>query len=161
MPVDTGIIGSRTAPHSVEVERGRLRFFAQATGQQDPLYTDPDAAGAAGHRDLPVPPTFYFCLEMDNPNRGRFLADLGIDLRTILHGGQTFEYHAQAYAGDTLTFETEVTDVYSKKGGALEFIVRATHVTRDGEPVATLTSTTVVRAELASTTVVHDPKAAT
>lgn len=150
MAIDPAVIGTRTQPFDTTAERGRLRFFAQATGQSDAVYTDVTAAEAAGHRDLPVPPTFLFCLEMDNPERGRFLTDLGIDIRTVLHGGQEFTYHAQAYAGDRLTFWTEVKDVYAKKGGALEFIVRATHVTREGAPIATLTSTTVVR----------DPKAA-
>ncbi|WP_432167043.1 MaoC family dehydratase N-terminal domain-containing protein [Streptomyces sp. bgisy031] len=150
MPIDPSIIGSRTPAFQTLAERGRLGFFAKAIGQSDPVYTDPEAAKAAGHRDLPIPPTFLFCLEMDNPDRAAFLTNLGIDIRTILHGGQEFTYHAQAYAGDTLTFVTEVKDVYAKKGGALEFIVRDTHVTRDGEAIATLTSTTVVR----------DPKAA-
>ncbi|GLF97947.1 MaoC family dehydratase N-terminal domain-containing protein [Streptomyces yaizuensis] len=150
MPVDRGIIGTRTDAFTAVAERSRLRFFARATGQQDPVYTDLAAARAAGHRDLPVPPTFLFCLEMDNPDRGRFLADLGIDVRTVLHGGQRFEYHDTVCANEPLTLWTEVTDVLSKKGGALEFIVRATHVSRDGAPVATLTSTIVVR----------DPKAA-
>ncbi|MFI1829295.1 MaoC family dehydratase N-terminal domain-containing protein [Streptomyces sp. NPDC020412] len=146
MPIDRAVIGTRTPDHTVEVERGRLRFFALATGQTDPGYLDPAAAEAAGRRDLPVPPTFFFCLEMENPHRGDLLAGLGVDPRTILHGGQSFEYHAMAYAGDRLTFTTEVTDVYAKKGGALEFIVRTTRVTRDGAPVATLTGTVVVRA---------------
>ncbi|MFI6648050.1 MaoC family dehydratase N-terminal domain-containing protein [Streptomyces sp. NPDC050529] len=145
MAIDPALIGSRTPAFSTEVERGRLRFFARAIGQTDAIYSDLAAAGAAGHRDLPVPPTFLFCLEMDNPGRGRFLADLGVDVRTILHGGQEFAYRATAYAGDILTFSTVVRDVYAKKGGALQFIVRDTHVTRDGEPVATLTCTLVVR----------------
>ncbi|MFB7025789.1 MULTISPECIES: MaoC family dehydratase N-terminal domain-containing protein [unclassified Streptomyces] len=145
MAIDPAVIGSRTPEFSTVAERGRLGFFARATGQQDPVYYETEAAKAAGHRDLPVPPTFFFCLEMDNPDRGSFLADLGVDVRTILHAGQRFEFHEQAYAGDTLTFSTEVTDVYSKKGGALEFIVRATHVSRAGAPIATLTSTIVVR----------------
>lgn len=148
--IDPALIGSRTEEFMTSAERGRLRFFAEATGQPDPVYTDLGSARAAGHPDLPVPPTFFFCLEMDNPNRHRFLADLGVDVRTILHGGQRFTYHAPAHAGDVLTFWTEVTDVTSKKGGALQFIVRDTHVTCAGEPIATLTSTIVVR----------DPKAA-
>ncbi|MGW0935991.1 MaoC family dehydratase N-terminal domain-containing protein [Streptomyces sp. NPDC002666] len=145
MAIDPAVIGSRTPTFSAEAERGRLRFFARATGQTDAVYSDLRAAEAAGHRDLPIPPTFLFCLEMDNPGRARFLTDLGVDVRTVLHGGQEFAYHATAYAGDTLTFSTEVKDVYAKKGGALQFVVRDTHVTRDGTPIATLTSTIVVR----------------
>ncbi|MFD4829344.1 MaoC family dehydratase N-terminal domain-containing protein [Streptomyces uncialis] len=145
MAIDPAVIGTRTDPFETEAERGRLRFFARATGQTDAVYTDLSAARAAGHPDLPVPPTFLFCLELDNPDRGRFLDDLGIDIRTVLHGGQRFVHHAVAYAGDRLTFWTEVRDVYAKKGGALEFIVRDTHVTRDCAAIATLTSTTVVR----------------
>ncbi|MFE5702241.1 MaoC family dehydratase N-terminal domain-containing protein [Rhodococcus koreensis] len=148
--IDPSLIGSRTEEFSTSAERGRLRFFAEATGQTDPVYTDLSAAKAAGHPDLPIPPTFFFCLEMNNPNRSDFLAQLGVDIRTILHGGQKFTYHTPAHAGDVLTFWTEVTDVASKKGGALQFIVRDTHVALAGTPVATLTSTIVVR----------DPKAA-
>ncbi|MFJ6805792.1 MaoC family dehydratase N-terminal domain-containing protein [Streptomyces anulatus] len=150
MVIDPALVGSRAPAFATEVERGRLRFFAKATGQAEAVYFDVMVAAAAGHRDLPVPPTFLFCLEMDNPDRGAFLDSLGVDIRSILHGGQEFTYHSQAYAGDTLTFRTEVKDVYAKRGGALQFIVRDTHVTRDGEPIATLTGTIVVR----------DPKAA-
>ncbi|WP_406457438.1 MaoC family dehydratase N-terminal domain-containing protein [Streptomyces sp. NBC_00876] len=145
MAIDPAVIGSRTPAFSTVAERGRLRLFAHATGQAEAVHCDVEAARAAGHRDLPVPPTFLFCLEMDNPDRGSILAGLGIDVRAVLHGGQEFTYHAQAYAGDVLTFVTEVRDVYEKKGGALRFIVRDTEVTRDGAPVATLTSTVVVR----------------
>jgi acyl dehydratase len=145
VPIDRSIIGSRTPGHSVDVERGRLRFFAKATGQTDPVYTDVEAAEAAGHRDLPVPPTFLFCLNMEEPHALRLLESLGVDLRTILHGSQTFVYHAQAYAGDRLTFSTHISDVYEKKGGALEFIVRTTEVTRDGELVAEVSGAVVVR----------------
>ena len=42
----------------------------------------------------------------------------------MLHGEQEFSYHAMAYAGDELTARSRVTDVYEKKGGALEFLVR-------------------------------------
>ena len=46
------------APMPFEVERGRLRFFAETIGLTDPVYFDVEAAKRAGHRDLPVPPTF-------------------------------------------------------------------------------------------------------
>ena len=145
MALPVSIVGTTTAPVDVTVDRGRLRLFALATGQRDPLYTDPAVARAHGHPDLPVPPTYLFGLELEQPEPFAWLTGLGVDLRAVLHGSQGFEYVAMAYAGDTLTAVSTVTDVYSKKGGALEFVERRTDVTRDGRPVATLQQTTVVR----------------
>ncbi|WP_432837455.1 MaoC family dehydratase N-terminal domain-containing protein [Dactylosporangium sp. CA-092794] len=132
-------------PLTVDLERGRLRFFARATGQSDPVYLDVDAARAAGHPDLPVPPTFFFSLELEAPDPFGYLDRLGVDLRFVLHGEQSFTYHRLAYAGDQLTLTQRIVDVYAKRGGALEFLVRETDVTRAGEPVAQGRSVLVVR----------------
>jgi acyl dehydratase len=144
--IDKRHIGHQLPAFQVEVEKGRLRFFAKATGQDDPVYTDEAAARAAGHPGLPVPPTFLFCLEMEAPNPAALRELLGIDYRRILHGEQGFSFHRMAYAGDTLTFSPQVADIYDKKGGALEFVVRKTtvHNQRD-ELVAELRCVTVVR----------------
>ena len=146
MPLDTQHIGHRFAPFSAEVERGRLTFFAKAIGETDPVYTDEAAAKAAGHPALPVPPTFLFCLEMESPNPGALRDLLDIPVPKVLHGEQRFSYHAMAFAGDTLTFEQRIADIYAKKGGALDFIVRETRVSNQrGEHVADLHAVTVVR----------------
>ncbi len=144
--IDRRHIGTEMAPFTVEVERGRLRFFAKATGQTDPEYSDDDVARAAGHPALPVPPTFLFCLEMESPNPGAMRELLGLDYRRILHGEQGFVYHRLAHAGDRLTFHQRIVDIYDKKAGALEFIVRKTAVSNQrGEPVAELRCVTVYR----------------
>jgi acyl dehydratase len=132
-------------PITVQVERGRLRFFASATGQTDPVYTDLDAAMQAGHPDLPVPPTFFFSLELEAPDPFGYLAALDVDLRRVLHGEQSFTYHRPAHAGDTLTLQPRIVDIYSKKGGALEFLVKQTDITRDGQLVAEAQSVIAVR----------------
>jgi hypothetical protein len=93
-----------------------------------------------------VPPTFLFSIELENPDQFRWVVDQGIDPRFVLHGEQSFAYHSIAYAGDTLTATPRIVDVYSKKGGALEFIVKNTAVTRaDGSAVADLETVIVVR----------------
>jgi acyl dehydratase len=147
MVLDRSVIGRESPAQTLLVTRSRLRAFARATGQADPRYTDVDAARQAGHRDLPVPPTFFFSIELEAPDPFRSLTNLGVDLRTVLHGEQEFRYHRMAYAGDELTARARFTDVYSRKGGALQFLVTETTVTgQDGAPVATLRSTTVIRA---------------
>ena len=144
--IDRRHIGHQLPPFQVEVERGRLRFFAKATGQADPVYIDEAAARDAGHPDLPVPPTFLFCLEMEAPNPAAIRELLGMDYRSLLHGEQGFSYHAMAYAGDTLTFRQRIEDIYDKKNGALEFVVRKTAVSNQrDELVAELRCVTVVR----------------
>jgi len=146
MALDRSIVGRESPAETLLVTRSRLRAFAQATGQADPRYTDVDAAKQAGYRDLPVPPTFLFSIELEAPDPFRELADLGVDLRTVLHGEQEFSYHRMAYAGDELTARSRFTDVYEKKGGALQFLVKETAVTdQDGALIATLCRTTVIR----------------
>ncbi|SEG91463.1 N-terminal half of MaoC dehydratase [Thermomonospora echinospora] len=145
MAIDTSVIGTTAPELTVDVERGRLRSFAHAIGETDPIYTDVDAARAAGHPDLPVPPTFLFCLEMDRPDPFGWLDGLGVDLRRVLHGEQRFTYRTMAHAGDRLTLAARIGDVYAKRGGALEFIVRSIDVTRDAVPIAELASVIVVQ----------------
>ena len=144
--IPRSFIGHTQPAFTVEVERGALRLFAKATGQSDPVYVDDAAARAAGHPGLPVPPTYLFCLEMMGPDPGALRDRMGIDLAKVLHGEQRFRYHRMAHAGDALSFQQRVADIYDKKGGLLEFMVRETRVTNQrGEHVADLIATTVVR----------------
>ena len=146
MPVDPAVVGRVLPPISMDIERGRLVQFARATGATDPVYTDLDAAKNAGHRDLPVPPTFLFAIELEQPDPFWWAREIGIDFNYVLHGAQQFTYHRLAYAGERLTAGARITDVFSKKGGALEFVVKQTAIADEaGGPVADLTQTIVVR----------------
>jgi len=144
--LDRKFIGYTSAPFTTEVERGRLRFFAKAIGETDLIYTDEAAARRAGHPDLPVPPTFFFCLEMDRPEPYGWFDDLGVELPKVLHGEQRFQYHRLAHAGDRLRFESTVVDLYAKKGGLLEFLVQDNRITNQrDELVAEFRRTIVIR----------------
>ena len=144
--IEKRFIGHTIPAFNVAVEAGRLRFYARATGQTDQIYTDEVAARAAGHSALPVPLTFLFCLEMESPNPAAIRELLGIDYRRLLHGEQSFTYHSMAYAGDTLRFEQRIDDIYDRKAGSLEFVVRVTRVSNQrGEAVADLRCVSVLR----------------
>lgn len=83
---------------------------------------------------------------MESPDPAAIRNLLGMDYRGLLHGEQGFTFHSMAYAGDTLTFEQRIDDIYEKKGGALEFVVRKTRVTHQrSELVAELRCVTVIR----------------
>lgn len=143
---DKSLIGLVLSKGTVEVEKGRLVFFAKATGQLDPIYSIEAAARDAGHPSLPVPPSFLFCLNCETADQVEMLKVVQMDLARILHAEQSFDYHKMAYAGDRLTFETKVADVYEKKGGALLFIVQETRVTNQkGEHIADMRYSLVER----------------
>lgn len=143
--IDKKFIGKVLPTFRAVAEAGQLRFFAKATGETSRLYVDEAAARDAGHRALPLPPTFLFSLELQQPDTS-WRDELGIQLSRILHGEQSFTYHRLAYAGDVLHFESRIADIYDKKNGALDFVVRETRVTNQhGEHVADLRSVLVHR----------------
>ncbi len=144
--IDTSFIGHVSAPHSVTVEQGRLRDFARATGQTDHVYLDPAAATAAGYRGLLAPPTYLFSLDFERDDPFYFITLLKIDIARVLHGEQAFAYGAPICAGDTITLVSEVTDIYAKKGGAMEFVHLKTSATNQlGEDAGSMTRTVIVR----------------
>ena len=144
--IDRKYIGRVSEPNIVEVEKGRLKFFAKAIGETDPIYMDEDAAKAAGYRSLPAPPTFGFSLDLEQYEPFSDLTEMGISLGKLLHGEQNFTYHAPICAGDTITLQSKVVDIYDKKGGALEFLVQDyTLKNQDDQLVAEVRRTLVVR----------------
>ena len=144
--LDRSFIGLETKPRSVAVEAGQLRFFARATGEKDPIYFDEAAARAAGHPALPAPPTFLFCLGSLAPDGENVIARLGVDMGRVLHGEQSFTYGQPIHAGDVITLTTRISDIYDKRGGALDFIVQDTDATnQNGEAVGQTRTVIVVR----------------
>jgi acyl dehydratase len=144
--IDKKYIGHQLPPSVLMVDRTRLQFFAKAIGEQDPIYSDVAAAQAAGYSDLPAPPTFLFAAELDSGTTMQLLTELGIPLTKLLHGEQSFCYRQPVCAGDTVTVQSSISDIYDKKGGQLEFAVKDSRVTNQkGELVAELRTVLVVR----------------
>jgi acyl dehydratase len=144
--IDRKYIGTALPKAVLEIEKGRLRFFAKAIGETDPVYTDEKVAKAAGYPSLPAPPTFIFAAELDAGTLMPALINMGVNLNRILHGEQQFTYLAPICAGDTITVESKFTDIYDKKNGALEFLVKASVVTNQhGAKVAEIRSVVVIR----------------
>ncbi len=84
--IDKQFIGYEVPPTLWDVEKGRIRFFAEVIGATDPIYFDASAAQAAGYRNVVAPPTFIFGAESDSGVLMTLLDTLKIDLRKVLHG---------------------------------------------------------------------------
>jgi acyl dehydratase len=148
--IDRRWIGHALPPQSVVVEKGQIALFCKAIGETRPVYFDLERARAAGLRGVPAPPTFSMGLEMLARDGALFalLERMGVELGRGVHGEQGFTYHGPIYSGDTITFTSEVKDIYAKKGGALEFIVTHTRgVNQFGALVVELRNVAVARNE--------------
>ena len=144
--LDKKTIGHEFPSFTVEVEKGRLMFFAKAIGETNPIYTDESAAKETGYRGLPAPPTNPFSLDLDGPELLPVVGMLNLDIARILHGSQEFEYHAPICAGDRITVTSRISDIFDKKGGALEFVVmESSYSNQDGDLVAQARNTLVYR----------------
>ncbi|WNC66868.1 MaoC family dehydratase N-terminal domain-containing protein [Thalassotalea nanhaiensis] len=144
--LDKTKIGHQFESFKVDVEKGRLKFFAKSIGETNPIYIDEEAAIAAGYKSLPAPPTFPFSLDMEGPELLPVIGLLNLDIGRVLHGTQEFNYFGQIHAGDTITVSSELKNIFDKKGGALEFVVMENSYTnQDGELMAQASVTLVYR----------------
>lgn len=152
MPINRDFIGRRyAAGDTYEVGRELIRRFAHAIGDVNPVYTDRDAAQAAGHPDVIAPPTFLTVLNFRFAGEGP-LRDpaLGLDYARVVHGEQRFVHHRPVHAGDRLSIVNEVSDI--RDAGANELMTTKTTVTdADGAPVCEIYSTIVSRGTAAGT----------
>ena len=127
-----------------EVGREKIREFADAIGDQNPAYRDPEAARALGHPDVIAPPTFPFVLTFQASRRLIDDPELGIDYSRVVHGEQRFAHTRPVRAGDVLTVTVTLESVKSA-GGHDMVTSRSDVATVEGEHVVTAWSTLVVR----------------
>ena len=148
-------IGKPTGAGTVHTERGSVSRFAQALTDDNPLYSDLQAARAAGFDAPPLPPTWTFAASFlgarpeDQPpditgGEGNPMMKIMRELMSggglVLHGEQEFRYHRPVVCGETLHWEGRITDIYTKesKGKVMTFIVMETVFSdKDDEPVVT------------------------
>lgn len=146
MPLDSALVG-RTFPPTdpYEVGREKIREFAEAIGDPNPVYRDPDSAKQLGHPDVIAPPTFPVVVSMEASARVWGDPELGIDYSRVVHGDQRFVYSRPIVPGDRLVATLRIESVETR-GGHDIVGTRADIATEAGESVVTAYSTIVVRA---------------
>lgn len=133
MTIDRGFLGYALPPFTFTASQERVTRFARAIGIAD---ESPAVA----------PPTFMKAVEGEGNSSRRILEAMGVELSRVLHVEQHFDYLAPIRSGDVLRVDRAVTDLYDKRGGAMEFIVIESSVSRDdGTPVGRSRQVILVR----------------
>jgi len=137
-------VGKQYLPFEYEVGREKIREYANAVGESNPVHHDPEAARAAGFRNVVAPP--MFCVVYSAGAMGPAILDpaLGINLMMMVHGSQEFEWGAPVCAGDTITTTAQLKDVFDKN--AMKFYVfESESKNQEGETTVKGTWTNIVR----------------
>ncbi|PAJ73568.1 acyl dehydratase [Pseudoalteromonas sp. NBT06-2] len=144
--LDRSKVGHEFDSFNVDIEKGKLKFFAKAIGETNLVYSSESAARDAGYKTIPAAPTIPFILDMEGPELLPVLNLLDMDISRLLHGNQDFEYLGMIYSGDNITVTSKIKDMFDKKSGALEFIVlENTYTNQNSDLVAKATNTLVYR----------------
>jgi acyl dehydratase len=145
MPVSESFIGRVYPPtEPYEVGREKIREFADAVNDPNPIYRDAQAARAAGHPDVIAPPTFPVVLTLKAGHQVIMDPDLGIDYARVVHGEQRFVHTRPICAGDVLQVTVTVENVRVAAGNDI-VSTRSDVQTVDGEQVVAAYSTIVAR----------------
>jgi acyl dehydratase len=140
----TDAVGKTYPATSYAVGREKVREFAAAVGEENPLHHDLDAAREAGYADVVAPPMFAVVFGGRAMAPALFDPEVGIDFSRMVHGGQEFVWGPPVVAGDEIATEVEVKDV-AERGGLQFFVFESRSTNQNGETVCTGTWTNIVR----------------
>jgi acyl dehydratase len=138
-------IGLQGNPTTIEVEKGMIRRFCEAIGDNNPLWQETEEAKLGPYKGMVAPPGLFHTL-MFVGHRPELPFEL--PLKRILDGGGEWEYLVPVTPGEKLTSVTRIADVTEREGGSgpMVFLVRETTWTnRRGEVVARSKGTTILR----------------
>lgn len=136
--IDPGIVGTELPPVRFPLDRSKLAELARSFGDTDPVWSDPQAAEAAGFDGIPVLPTTTVIADHWREGGAIAMVDaVGADLKRVLHGEVAWEFLKPMRAGLELTARQRVQDVTTregKRGGSMTLVTLVTEYTDpDGE----------------------------
>ena len=121
MPLNEALKGKEYQEVSLTVERDRVRQFADAIGEVNPVFRDAQAARALGYTDQLAPPTFVTTMQIMTSGQVVLDQALGLDYSRVVHGEQEYEWRRPVVVGDVLRATPHIADIYAK--GPNEYLV--------------------------------------
>jgi len=149
LALDKSFIGKSFPPFTFEVDKSKIRELVQALGEDNPIFTDDQAARSAGLPGIVAPPTFPTLFKMWGEGGNRTLIEaMGGDPLRVLHGEEEYEYHGFIRPGDLITGQSTVISIDEKEGrsGHLDIaVVETEYRNQQAELVVVARSTIVIR----------------
>ena len=135
-------IGSKSDPVTLEVEKGAIFQFAQAIGDNNPIYNDEAASRKTSFGTIIAPPTFLRSMRAVKP-----IIPFDIPFDRVLDAGSDWEYFQPVRAGDRITANAQVTDINERTGRLGLMILITTLITYQNQfdEIAVTQTNTAIR----------------
>ncbi|WP_232697999.1 FAS1-like dehydratase domain-containing protein [Brevibacillus daliensis] len=136
-------IGVTLGPFQYLIEKGKIKEFVLAIGDDNPIYYDLDEALAQGYRNIPIPLTFPTVMEMwAGYNFDELMQLLEMNPLRVLHAEQEYQYLAVIHAGDELTGMSTILSANQKRD--LLFVVIQTEWVNQYDVKVLISRSTIV-----------------
>jgi acyl dehydratase len=135
-------IGKVDPPHLREVEKGAIRRYADAVGDDNPLYNDEEYARKSRYGCIIAPPGFFGWAKKTISSSEGLVGLIGAMIEAgyagILDGGMAYDFYLPVRVGDTLVVSPKVADITLKEGKTKMMILRfeASYTNQNGDLVA-------------------------
>ena len=144
MADESSVIGKSYEPFEYEVGREKIREYAHAVGEENPVHFDPQAAREAGFRGVVAPPMFAVVYSAGAIAPAMLDPEVGMNFAMMVHGGQEFAWSDVVCAGDTITTTASVKDI-EKRDDKTFYVFETVSVNQDGHEVVRGTWTNIER----------------
>ena len=134
-------IGAESEPRVLEVEKGAIVKFAEAIGDENPLYNDEVLARESQYGGLIAPPTFLRSALSARPE-----LPFDVPFERVLDGGSDWEYFVPVRPGDRITAVSRIDDINERTGSIGLMLIQTiviTYTNQFDQVVATQTSTSI------------------
>jgi acyl dehydratase len=144
MGLNLQAVGKAYPPSLYAVGREKIKEYALATGETNPLHLDHEAARRAGYADVVAPPMFAAVFGGAAVGPALFDPELGIDFAMLVHAGQEFAWGPLVVAGDEIETTVSVQSMEERAGNGF-CVLGSVSKNQDGHVVCVGTWTNIVR----------------
>lgn len=114
MPIDTKFIGREYKPVTYVVGQEKIKEYALAVGDLNPLYIDPEFAKKSKYSTVVAPPMFVVVFAKESMFNLFLDSELNLNISRLVHGEQEFNFHKVVKANDSIKTISKIKNIYQK-----------------------------------------------
>ena len=145
MAVNTNAVGKTYAPLTYAVGREKIREYAFAVGETNPLHLEVEAARALGYRDVVAPPMFAAVYSSPGHRPGALRPRGRDQLRAAWSTAARSSSGARWSSPATRSTTTVTVKDISERSGTGFYVFESVSTNQDGDTVCVGTWTNIVR----------------